>query len=273
MQSSAMKTTTFATLDGNKAVARVTYALNKVIAIYPITPATPMGKWADALTARNENVGVIKARLYRPFDSARFVAALPKKVKATSVLDRSKEPGSAGEPMCLDLLSAIVEQSNEQSLTATPKVLPVVVGGRYGLSSKELTPTIVEAVFDNLLLDGFQDNVIRPKNHFTVGINDDVTHTSLAYDPDFSIESAEMIQKVFYGLGADGTTVDSRSPKLPVEVSMYAENRFKILSHAHPQQARALLEQAQQDVNARWQKYQSLANTEPKKRMNNDEKT
>ncbi|MEO0770516.1 MAG: pyruvate:ferredoxin (flavodoxin) oxidoreductase, partial [Cyanobacteria bacterium J06649_4] len=155
----------------------------------------------DALNERNENVGVIKVRLYRPFDSARFVATLPKRVKAISVLDRTKEPGSAGEPLYLDVLSAIAEQS----LTATPKALPVVVGGRYGLSSKEFTPAMVEAVFDNLLLDGFHDNAIRPKNHFTVGINDDVTHTSLAYDPDFSIESEKTIRAVFYGLGADGT--------------------------------------------------------------------
>ncbi|MEO1792222.1 MAG: pyruvate:ferredoxin (flavodoxin) oxidoreductase [Cyanobacteria bacterium J06629_19] len=155
----------------------------------------------DALNERKENVGVIKVRLYRPFDSARFVATLPKRVKAISVLDRTKEPGSAGEPLYLDVLSALVEQS----FTTTEKVLPVVVGGRYGLSSKEFTPAMVEAIFENLLLDGFQGNAIQPKNHFTVGINDDVTHTSLAYDSDFSIESEDTVRAVFYGLGSDGT--------------------------------------------------------------------
>ncbi|MEM9905979.1 MAG: pyruvate:ferredoxin (flavodoxin) oxidoreductase [Cyanobacteria bacterium P01_D01_bin.44] len=155
----------------------------------------------DALNNRGENVGVIKVRLYRPLDAQRFVAALPRNVKALSVLDRTKEPGSTGEPLYLDVLTALVEQQ----FTTLGGRFPVVVGGRYGLSSKEFTPAMVEAVFDNLLLDGFQGNQSAPKNHFTIGINDDVTHTSLSYDPTYSIEPEQTIRSVFYGLGSDGT--------------------------------------------------------------------
>ncbi|MBE9137055.1 pyruvate:ferredoxin (flavodoxin) oxidoreductase [Nodosilinea sp. LEGE 07088] len=155
----------------------------------------------DALNDQGENVGVVVVRLYRPFDPQRFVAALPPTVKAISVLDRTKEPGSTGEPLYLDVLSALLEQR----FAPVGQGFPVVVGGRYGLSSKEFTPAMVKAVFDNLLLDGFQGNRPGPKNHFTIGIHDDVTHTSLAYDPTFSIESAQTVRAVFYGLGADGT--------------------------------------------------------------------
>ena len=155
----------------------------------------------DALNERKENVGVVKVRLYRPFNAARLVSVLPKNVKAISVLDRTKEPGSAGEPLYQDVLTSLAEQ---QFFTLN-NTLPVIVGGRYGLSSKEFTPAMVEAVFDNLLLDGFRGNRNPPKNHFTIGIHDDVTHTSLSYVPDFSIESAQTIRAIFYGLGADGT--------------------------------------------------------------------
>ena len=155
----------------------------------------------DALNEVGENVGVLKVRLYRPFDIQRFVAALPKTVKAISVLDRTKEPGSAGEPLYLDVLAAVTEER----FTTLSNGAPVIVGGRYGLSSKEFTPAMVKAVFDNLLLDGFQHNQKEPKNHFTIGIDDDVTHTSLTYDPTFSIESEQTIRAVFYGLGSDGT--------------------------------------------------------------------
>ncbi|WP_246564388.1 2-oxoacid:acceptor oxidoreductase family protein [Leptothoe spongobia] len=349
MQTSVSVQTRFATLDGNEAVARVAYALNEVIAIYPITPASPMGEWADAWAASNkpnlwgtvpaivemqseggvagavhgsvatqalsifgdhsdvmavrstgfgmlcsasvqeaqdmaaiatiaslasrvpfihffdgfrtshevqkielladeslnslidnelitqlqyygdpnaervivllgsgcetaqstvdtlnevgENVGVVKVRLYRPFDARRFAASLSKTVKAISILDRTKEPGGAGEPLYLDVLSALVESH----FTTLDNQLPMIVGGRYGLSSKEFTPAMVKAVFDNLLLDGFQHNQKEPKNHFTIGIDDDVTHTSLAYDAIFSIEPEQTIRAVFYGLGSDGT--------------------------------------------------------------------
>ena len=155
----------------------------------------------DALNEQGENVGLVKVRLYRPFDAPRFVAALPHTVKAISVLDRTKEPGSVGEPLYLDVLSALIEER----FTPLDPQFPVIVGGRYGLSSKEFTPAMVKAVFDNLLLDGFHSNRSEPKHHFTIGINDDVTHTSLPYDPTFSIESEQTIRAVFYGLGSDGT--------------------------------------------------------------------
>ena len=155
----------------------------------------------DALTARGEPVGMVKVRLYRPFDAHRLVSALPKTVKAISILDRTKEPGSAGEPLYLDVLTAL----SEQRFTALNNRFPVVVGGRYGLSSKEFTPAMVKAAFDELLLDGLHNNLLAPKNHFTLGINDDVSNTSLAYDPHFSIEREQTIRAVFYGLGSDGT--------------------------------------------------------------------
>jgi pyruvate-ferredoxin/flavodoxin oxidoreductase len=148
----------------------------------------------DALNARGEKVGVVQVRLYRPFDTARFVAELPRSVQAIAVLDRTKEPGSAGEPLYLDVNLALVEQG----FTNTDNRLPTVVGGRYGLSSKEFTPAMVKAVFDNLALPS-------PKNHFTIGIEDDVTHTSLSFDPSFSIEPEEVTRAIFYGLGSDGT--------------------------------------------------------------------
>lgn len=155
----------------------------------------------DALNEAGENVGLVKVRLYRPFDARRFAAALPKTVRAISVLDRTKEPGSAGEPLYLDVLSALLEQQ----FSTSDNCFPVVVGGRYGLSSKEFTPAMVKAVFDHLLLADSPGNPPGPKTHFTIGIHDDVTHTSLPYDPTFSIEPEQTVRAVFYGLGADGT--------------------------------------------------------------------
>ena len=143
----------------------------------------------DSLTKRGEKVGVLKARLYRPFDVARFVAALPSSVKSIAVLDRTKEPGSTGEPLYLDSIVAL----HEAGRTGIN-----VVGGRYGLSSKEFTPAMIKAVFDNLA-------AAKPKNHFTVGIVDDVTNTSLDWDPSFSTENPKTVRALFYGLGADGT--------------------------------------------------------------------
>ncbi|MBI1278449.1 MAG: pyruvate:ferredoxin (flavodoxin) oxidoreductase [Anaerolineaceae bacterium] len=145
----------------------------------------------DYLTAQGEKVGLLKVRLYRPFDVKGFVAALPATVKAIAVLDRTKEPGSAGEPLYLDCLNAMHEEWQHGQL-------PRLVGGRYGLSSKEFTPAMVKGIFDNLAQ-------AKPKNHFTVGINDDVTNTSIDFDPEFSIEPDSVIRAVFYGLGADGT--------------------------------------------------------------------
>jgi pyruvate-ferredoxin/flavodoxin oxidoreductase len=145
----------------------------------------------DYLNARGEKVGVLKVRLFRPLSSADLVAALPATTRSIAVLDRTKEPGSAGEPLYQDVITAMVEEWRHG-------VMPAIVGGRYGLSSKEFTPSMVKAVFD-LLCEP------HPKNHFTVGINDDVTHTSISYDPGFSIEPDDVVRAVFYGLGADGT--------------------------------------------------------------------
>ena len=153
----------------------------------------------SALSARGEKVGVLKVRLFRPFDVRGFVQALPKTTKAVAVLDRTKEPGSAGEPLYLDVVTALMEGSDGR-FSAAPKV----AGGRYGLSSKEFTPAMVKAVFDNLSQD-------KPRNHFTVGIEDDVSHLSLSYDPSFSIETDDVVRAVFYGLGADGTVGANKS--------------------------------------------------------------
>ena len=145
----------------------------------------------DYLNANGEKVGVLKVRLFRPFDVDAFVEALPASVKSIAVLDRTKEPGSAGEPLYLDCVTALQE-------TAHASADLRIVGGRYGLSSKEFTPAMVKATFDNL-----KDPA--SKNHFTIGIQDDVTNTSLEYDASFSIEPDDVFRAVFYGLGADGT--------------------------------------------------------------------
>jgi len=162
-----------------------------------------MGSGADAihetvehLLARGERVGLLKVRLYRPFDAAQFVAALPKSVRTLGVLDRTKEPGAVGEPLYQDVCAALLEHLT-YSKNHFEKA-PRVVGGRYGLSSKEFTPAMVKAVFDEL---GRQ----HPKNHFTVGIEDDVCMTSLTIDPTFSTEDQDAVRALFFGLGADGT--------------------------------------------------------------------
>jgi pyruvate-ferredoxin/flavodoxin oxidoreductase len=163
-----------------------------------------MGSGAEAaeetveyMTKRmEEKIGILKVRLYRPFSVKHFLAALPKTVEKIAVLDRTKEPGGIGEPLYLDVVTAISEamSSNDAPFTKMPKI----IGGRYGLSSKEFTPAMVKAVFDNLKKD-------EPKKHFTVGINDDVTFTSLEYDPKFITEGNDVKRCMFYGLGADGT--------------------------------------------------------------------
>ncbi|HTQ52006.1 MAG TPA: pyruvate:ferredoxin (flavodoxin) oxidoreductase [Candidatus Acidoferrales bacterium] len=150
----------------------------------------------DYLNARGAKLGLVKVRLYRPFDSKRFVEALPRSVKTIAVLDRTKEPGAAGEPLYQDCVAAILEGMANR--WGNLKWLPKVVGGRYGLSSKEFTPAMVKAVFDNLAAE-------KPKTHFTVGINDDVFHSSLPLDHNFSTEPDDVIRALFYGLGADGT--------------------------------------------------------------------
>ena len=145
------------------------------------------------LLLQKEKVGLLKVRLFRPFEVTSFVAALPKTTANIAVLDRTKEPGSLGEPLYLDVLTALNE-----SRVAEDQRSPRVTGGRYGLSSKEFTPAMAKAVFDEL-------KRAVPKNHFTVGIRDDVTHTSLEYDPEFSTEDPRTVRALFYGLGSDGT--------------------------------------------------------------------
>ncbi|HAV76087.1 MAG TPA: pyruvate:ferredoxin (flavodoxin) oxidoreductase [Anaerolineae bacterium] len=141
------------------------------------------------LAAKGEKVGAIRVRLYRPFSMEHFVQALPDSVKSIAVFDRTKEPGALGEPLYQDVLNALVETDRENIK---------VIGGRYGLSSKEFTPAMFKAALDELAK-------AEPKKHFTVGINDDVSHTSLEYDPSFSVENEDTVRCVFFGLGSDGT--------------------------------------------------------------------
>ncbi|HUE80801.1 MAG TPA: pyruvate:ferredoxin (flavodoxin) oxidoreductase [Pyrinomonadaceae bacterium] len=149
-----------------------------------------------ALAAKGEKVGLVKVRLYRPFSVSHFLAALPATTKAIAVLDRTKEPGSTGEPLYQDVVTALSE--GIISGTCQFASMPRVIGGRYGLSSKEFTPAMVKAVFDELTQP-------QPRNHFCVGINDDVTFTSLPFNSEFSIEPDDQVRAVFWGLGADGT--------------------------------------------------------------------
>jgi pyruvate-ferredoxin/flavodoxin oxidoreductase len=162
-----------------------------------------MGSGAEAahetveyLRARGEKVGVLKVHLYRPFSIEHFLAAIPRTAKTLAVLDRTKEAGAAGEPLYVDVITAISEglSSGKAPFSSFPRI----IGGRYGLSSKEFTPAMVKAVFDEMLKPA-------PRNHFTVGIVDDVTHTSLEVDPAFSTEDPKTVRAIFYGLGSDGT--------------------------------------------------------------------
>ncbi|HEX9242864.1 MAG TPA: pyruvate:ferredoxin (flavodoxin) oxidoreductase [Anaeromyxobacter sp.] len=150
----------------------------------------------DALVAKGEKVGIVKVRLYRPFDLGAFMTSLPRSVQHIAVLDRTKEPGSLGEPLYMDVVTALREA--EQAHIDRFHHQLNVIGGRFGLSSKEFTPAMVKAVFDEL-------GRARPKRHFTIGINDDVTHTSLKWDPSFETEPKDVVRALFYGLGADGT--------------------------------------------------------------------
>jgi pyruvate-ferredoxin/flavodoxin oxidoreductase len=151
---------------------------------------------AFALNKKGKKYGVLTVRLYRPFSVDSFIAALPATVKNIAVLDRTKEPGSIGEPLYQDVVTAISEGISTGK--APFKKSPRIIGGRYGLGSKEFTPGMVKAVFEEM-------DKAQPKNHFTVGINDDVMHTSLEYDPEFSVEPTEIVRCVFFGLGSDGT--------------------------------------------------------------------
>ncbi|HVK37470.1 MAG TPA: pyruvate:ferredoxin (flavodoxin) oxidoreductase, partial [Candidatus Kapabacteria bacterium] len=178
-----------------------------------------VGEIVDYLNARGEKVGMVKVRLFRPFSVEHMLAALPSTVRSIAVLDRTKEPGAVGEPLYQDVLSAIAESFSNG--TQTFEVFPRVIGGRYGLSSKEFTPAMARAIYDELRAE-------KPKNSFTVGINDDVSHTSLEYDAAFEIESNEAVRAVFWGLGADGTVgANKNSVKIiGEETENYAQGYF-----------------------------------------------
>jgi len=164
------------------------------------------------LAKKGEKVGVLRVRLYRPFSIEHFLKGLPKSVKSVAVLDRTKEPGANGEPMYLDIVNALMEGKRADIK---------VIGGRYGLSSKEFTPAMTKAVFDELAKP-------EPKNHFTLGINDDVSNTSLKVDSSFSLESEGMVSCVFFGLGSDGTVgANKNSIKIiGEETENYAQGYF-----------------------------------------------
>jgi len=164
------------------------------------------------LNAAGEKLGLVKVRLYRPFSIEHFIASLPASVKTIAVLDRTKEPGSSGEPLYLDVVNAL----SEAMVTGKR-----VIGGRYGLSSKEFTPAMVKGIFDEM-------SKPKPKNHFTIGILDDVGHTSLDYDPAFSSEARDTVRGLFFGLGADGTVgANKNSIKIiGVETDNYAQGYF-----------------------------------------------
>jgi pyruvate-ferredoxin/flavodoxin oxidoreductase len=272
----------------------------------------------DYLNAHGEKVGLVKVRLYRPFDGQRFAEALPATVKVIAVLDRTKEPGSMGEPLYLDCVNALYEGIGMG--WGNLKTLPKVIGGLYGLSSKEFTPAMIKGIFNHLA-------GAELKRHFTIGIRDDVSQTSLDYDPTFSIEPDTVTRAIFYvasvamgardehtlkvfleaeayegpsliiayshciahGInmstamqnqkaavdsrrwllyryhpdrirqGENPLQLDSRSPKIPIEQSMYLENRFKMLTKSEPAVAKRLLAEAQRAAEDRWHLYQYLA--------------
>ncbi len=157
----------------------------------------------DALVAAGEPVGMVRVRLFHPFPTAQLVAALPPTVRAIAVLDRTKEPGAVGEPMYLEVLAALTEamDTDEPPFARAPRV----IGGRYGLASKEVSPAMLKPVFDELAAE-------HPKRHFTIGIYDDVTKLSLPIDHEFTIERAPgEVQAVFFGLGSDGTVGANKS--------------------------------------------------------------
>ncbi len=173
----------------------------------------------DHLNARGESVGVVQVHLYRPFSVSHFLKAVPETVKAVAVLDRTKEPGATGEPLYQDIVAAFAEKRANGA--PSKNSVPRVIGGRYGLSSKEFTPAMAKAVLDELARERF-------KNHFTIGIRDDLSGTSLEYDPAFDIESDHTVRAVFYGLGADGTVgANKNSIKIIGEdADSYAQGYF-----------------------------------------------
>ncbi len=183
-----------------------------------------MGSGAEAvlesiavLNARGAKLGMIVVRLFRPFSGPDLLAAIPSSVKAIAVLDRTKEIGASGEPLYQDVVTTLAEALGEGRLES----MPIVIGGRYGLSSKEFTPGMIRTIYDEL-------KKAKPKNHFTIGINDDVTHTSLDYDDSFDIEPEGVTRALFFGLGSDGTvSANKNSIKIIGEnTALYAQGYF-----------------------------------------------
>jgi pyruvate-ferredoxin/flavodoxin oxidoreductase len=188
-----------------------------------------MGSGADTaretaawLAAHGEKVGVLQVRLYRPFSAEAFVAALPQTCKAVAVIEQTKESGAPGEPLYLDVVTTLAQAV----ASGARRSMPVVVGGRYGLASKDFNPALAKAVFDELKKPA-------PKNSFTVGIEDDVGHTSLSSDTTFGVEPADVVRAVFYGLGADGTVgANKNSVKIIAEdAGLFAQGYFVYDSH------------------------------------------
>ena len=186
------------------------------------TGAETARETAAALQARGEKVGVIQVRLYRPFAGEAFVAAVPPTCRGLAVIEQTKEPGAPGEPLYLDVVTALVQGV----ASGAHQMMPRVIGGRYGLASKDFNPSMAKAVFDELAQP-------EPRNGFTLGIEDDVSHTSLAYDRSFTIEPPEVVRAVFYGLGADGTVgANKNSVKIIAEeAGLYAQGYFVYDSH------------------------------------------
>jgi pyruvate-ferredoxin/flavodoxin oxidoreductase len=177
---------------------------------------------AAALRRAGERVGVLQVRLFRPFSAEHFLAALPGTCRALAVLERTKEPGGAGEPLFLDVVTTLAQAAGR----GERRTMPVVVGGRYGLGSKDFDPPMVRAVLDEL-------RSAEPRSGFTVGIEDDVTHSSLAVDRAYSIEEPEVVRAVFHGLGADGTVgANKNSVKIIAEeAGLHAQGYFVLDSH------------------------------------------
>jgi pyruvate-ferredoxin/flavodoxin oxidoreductase len=186
------------------------------------TGAETARETAAKLRERGEKVGVVQVRLYRPFAADAFLAVLPRSCRAIAVIEQTKEPGAPGEPLYLDVVASLAGCA----AAGKRSVMPLVIGGRYGLSSKDFTPAMAKAVFDELTGS-------EPKQGFTVGIEDDVTHTSLAYDRSFAIEPPEVVRAVFFGLGSDGTVgANKNSVKIIAEdAGLYAQGYFVYDSH------------------------------------------
>lgn len=208
--------------------ASITSRKYKIYEYYGAEDATKliviMGSACDAveesvnyLNANGQKVGVLKVRLFRPFSSKHLLSAIPSSVKKIAVMDRTKEPGAEADPLYLDVVSAFYNRDNRANIAS----MPIIVAGRYGLSSKEFTPAMIKSIYDELEKE-------QPKHKFTIGIYDDITNSSLDYDSDFDIESEETIRAMFYGLGSDGTVgANKNSIKIiGTETDNYAQGYF-----------------------------------------------